>query len=241
MTAFSFCVFLCLETAGVKNSPYIRTSEEREPLPPQHTRRNTKINKRRLLSLLTAALLTAGLLAGCGGKKTPDASQEPAAPAENGTPEPAADGGEDYTTSDASLDNPRNQDGIGEDGLLVISFGTSFNDNRRLTIYARMQQVMDGAGYANCFIGTVEAAPNLDDVLALVQAGSYERVVLQPMMIVSGGHANNDMAGGDEDTWKSAFEGAGYEVKCILKGLGEYEAIQNLLAAHAQAAVDQLG
>ena len=81
----------------------------------------------------------------------------------------------------------------------------------------------------------------LDDVLAMVQAGSYERVVLQPMMIVSGDHANNDMAGDDEDTWKTVFENAGYEVECVLKGLGEYEAIQNLLVAHAQTAIDTLG
>ena len=104
-----------------------------------------------------------------------------------------------------------------------------------------MQQVMTGAGYANCFIGTVEAAPTLEDVLALVQAGGYERVVLQPMMIVSGDHANNDMAGDEEGTWKTVFENAGYEVECVLTGLGEYEAIQNLLTAHAQAAIDTLG
>jgi len=62
--------------------------------------------------------------------------------------------------------------------------------------------------------------------------------VLRPMMIVAGDHANNDMAGDEEDSWKSVFEGAGYEVECVLHGLGEVEAIQQLLVAHAQAAVD---
>lgn len=128
-----------------------------------------------------------------------------------------------------------------DDGKTAICFMGHGSEAAANTVYAKMQQVMTGAGYANCFIGTVEAAPTLDDVLALVQAGSYERVVLQPMMIVAGDHANNDMAGDDEDTWKSAFESAGYEVECVLKGLGEYEAIQNLLAAHAQAAIDSLG
>lgn len=128
-----------------------------------------------------------------------------------------------------------------DDGKTAICFMGHGTEAASNVIYARMQQVMTDAGYANYFIGTVEAAPTLDDVLAMVQAGSYERVVLQPMMIVSGDHANNDMAGDDEDSWKTVFENAGYEVVCVLKGLGEYEAIQNLLAAHAQAAIDTLG
>ena len=77
-------------------------------------------------------------------------------------------------------------------------------------------------------------------VLALVQAGSYERVVLQPLMIVAGDHANNDMAGNEEGSWKTTFEAAGYQVECLVNGLGELEAVQNLLVAHAQAAIDAL-
>ena len=128
-----------------------------------------------------------------------------------------------------------------DDGKTAVCFMGHGTEAASNAVYAKMQQVMTGAGYANCFIGTVEAAPTLDDVLALVQAGGYERVVLQPMMIVSGDHANNDMAGEDEDAWKTVFENAGYEVECVLKGLGEYEAIHDLLAAHAQAAINQLG
>ena len=280
---------------------------------------------------------------------------------------------ENYETGDASLDDPRNQDGIGERELLVVSFGTSFNDSRRLTIgaieeslaesfpdwsvrrgftsqiiidhvlsrdgvdidnvsealnraadngvktlvvqpthlmdgyeyndlvdelagfadafeaiavgepllssdgdfaavaeaivqataeyddgataicfmghgteaasndvYARMQQVLSEAGYEHYFIGTVEAEPSVEDLLKAVQAGDYRRVVLRPLMIVAGDHANNDMAGDDEDSWKSVFEGAGYEVECVLSGLGELEAIRELFAQHAQAAMDSL-
>ena len=77
----------------------------------------------------------------------------------------------------------------------------------------------------------------MEDVLALVQAGSYERVVLQPLMIVAGDHANNDMAGDEEGSWKTTFEAAGYQVECLVNGLGELEEIQNLLVAHAQAAM----
>ncbi len=280
---------------------------------------------------------------------------------------------ENYETGDASLDNPRNQDDIGESELLVVSFGTSYNDNRRLTIgaieadlesafpdwsvrrgftsqiiidhvksrdgevidnvkealdravangvktlvvqpthlmdgfeyndlvneiaeysdafekvaigaplltsdedfaavakaiteatsscddgetaivfmghgteaesngvYAKMQQVLTDGGYANYYIGTVEATPSLEDALAAVQAGSYKKVVLQPLMIVAGDHANNDMAGDEADSWKTAFEGAGYEVECRISGLGELEAIRSLITAHTQAAIDSL-
>ena len=281
---------------------------------------------------------------------------------------------ENYETGDASLDDPRNQDGIGENELLVVSFGTSFNDSRRLTIgaieqsladafpdwsvrrgftsqiiidhvmdrdgevidnvtealdraadngvktlvvqpthlmdgfeyndlydelagfadafeavaigapvlttdedfaavaeaivkatadyddgetaicfmghgteaesngvYAKMQQVLDAMGCENYYIGTVEAEPSVEDLLEAVQAGYYTKVVLRPLMIVAGDHANNDMAGDDEDSWKSQFEAAGYEVTCILSGLGELEEIQQLFTAHAEAAIASLG
>ena len=280
---------------------------------------------------------------------------------------------ENYDTGDAALDNPRNQDEIGENELLVVSFGTSFNDSRRLTIgaiegaleeafpeysvrrgftsqiiidhvlsrdnevidnvelaleravnngvktlvvqpthlmngleytdlmaelanysdafekiavgqplltsdedfdavakaviaataeyddgktaivfmghgteadsnevYAKMQTVFEGLDAKNYFVGTVEATPALDDVLALVQAGEYERVVLEPLMVVAGDHANNDMAGEEEDSWKSVFEAAGYEVVPVLRGLGEIPEIQQLYVQHAQAAIDSL-
>ena len=309
---------------------------------------------RRFLSILLAAMLLATAMLGCGAAF-------------------AEEDEENYETGDASLDDPRNADGIGETELLVVSFGTSYNDNRRLTIgaiegaleaafpdyavrrgftspiiidhvksrdgevidkvgealnraiengvktlvvqpthlmngyeytdlvnelaeyadafekvavgeplltsdedfaavmqaiveataeyddgetaicfmghgteadsngvYARMQELLTAAGYNNYFIGTVEAAPSLDDVLAAVGAGEYKKVVLRPLMIVAGDHANNDMAGDEEDSWKSAFEAAGYEVSCEIKGLGELEAIQQLLVAHAQDAIDSL-
>ena len=280
---------------------------------------------------------------------------------------------EDYTTGDASLDDPLNQDGIGETELLVVSFGTSFNDSRRETIgaiekamieafpeldvrrgftsqiiidhvfrrdgevidnitqaldravengvknlvvqpthlmpgfeyndvideiasyadafesivigrpildtdedfaavanaivnataqyddgqtaivfmghgteaesngvYAQMQDVLAAMGMENYFIGTVEAEPSLEDVLALVKAGSYTRVVLEPLMIVAGDHANNDMAGDEEDSWKTVFTEAGYEVECILRGLGSFPEIQQLLVEHAKDAASNL-
>ncbi|MBR5390420.1 MAG: sirohydrochlorin cobaltochelatase [Clostridia bacterium] len=316
--------------------------------------------KKTIAILLCAAMLLA-LAAACGKTE---------APASNGGEE---EDEENYETGDASLDNVRNADEIGENELLVISFGTSYNDNRRLTIgaieaamekafpdwsirrgftsqiiidhvksrdnvsidnleealdravkngvknlvvqpthlmngfeyndvvdgvakyadsfekiaigqpiltsdedfqrvaqiivdatkeyddgktaicfmghgteaasnsvYARMQEVLTDMGMANYFIGTVEAEPSVDDVLKAVQAGDYTRVVLEPLMIVAGDHANNDMAGDEEDSWKSIFEGAGYQVECLVRGLGEMEPIQQLLVEHAQAAVAEL-
>ena len=280
---------------------------------------------------------------------------------------------ENYNTGDASLDNPRNQDEIGEKELLVVSFGTSYNDSRRLTIgaiedalqeafpdwsvrraftsqiiidhvkerdgeaidnvkealeravnngvktlvvqpthlmhgfeytdlknelagyadafekivlaepilnidrdfdllaeaaadataayddgktaiclmghgteaesnevYAKMQTVLREAGCEHLYIGTVEAKPSVEDVLALVKAGDYSRVVLRPLMIVAGDHANNDMAGDEEDSWKSVFQGAGYEVECVLEGLGQLPAVRSLLVEHAREAMAEV-
>ena len=103
-----------------------------------------------------------------------------------------------------------------------------------------MQEKLTELGFENYYVGTVEAAPTLDDVLAAVQEGEYTKVVLQPLMVVAGDHANNDMAGEEEGTWKTTFEDAGYEVECVLSGLGEIPAIQDLYVAHAQAAIDSL-
>ena len=339
---------------------------------------------RKLLSLLLAAALALALLAGCGGNNSGNAGG--AGQAANDTNEPAGndaggaeeedtalDPDENYETGDAALDDPRNQDGIGEKELLVVSFGTSYNDSRRLTIgaieaamaeafpdwsvrraftsqiiidhvasrdgvaidnvtqaldravdngvktlvvqpthlmngleyeelmstlaeysdafesisvgqplltddedfqavmeaivaatagyddgqtaicfmghgtehdangvYAKLQQLLTDSGHANYYIGTVEAEPTLEDLLASVGQGDYSRVVLLPLMVVAGDHANNDMAGDEDGSWRLAFEDAGYQVECVLTGLGELEAIQDLFVAHAQAAVDAL-
>ena len=327
-----------------------------------------------IIAWLLIVMLAAGSLAAC--TKSEQSAEEPKDQGEE-TVEPAESEDEDeenYETGDASLDDPLNQDGIGERELLVVSFGTSFNDSRRLTIgaiekaladafpdlstrraftaqividhvkardgevidnfeeamdralnngvkeifiqpthlmtgyeyddvvasaakyadafdkivigknllasdedftevativhdatasyddgktaivfmghgteheansvYPKMQQTFETLGYANYFIGTVEAEPSLEDVLEDVKAGGYEKVVLQALMIVCGDHANNDMAGDEEDSWKSVFEAEGFEVECILKGLGEFEGIQQLFVQHAKDSMAQEG
>lgn len=127
-----------------------------------------------------------------------------------------------------------------DDGKTAICFmghGTEAESN---AVYQKMQDLLTADGYANYFVGTVEATPSVDDVLKLVQAGDYERVILEPLMVVAGDHANNDMAGDEEDSWKSVFEGAGYEVECLIRGLGENEEIRKLYVEHAQAAIDSI-
>lgn len=336
---------------------------------------------KKLTAMLLAGVLAAGMLAGCGSsndnskdaaKDTGSATTSAKANTGSGSGE-AAEEEENYNTGDASKDNPRNQDNIGENELLVLSFGTSFNDSRRLTIgaiedqleksfpdysvrrgftanividhvakrdgekidgideslkravdngvknlvvqpthlmngleyeelkgdiaqysdafdkiaigqpllssdddfsrvenaivdwtkdyddgetaivfmghgtsadsngvYQKMQDLLTKDGHTNYFVGTVEATPSLDDVMAAVKKGNYKRVVLEPLMVVAGDHANNDMAGDDKDSWKSQFEAAGYQVECLLRGLGENETIRQIYVEHAQAAIDSL-
>lgn len=336
---------------------------------------------KKLTAMLLAGVLAAGMLAGCGSsndnskdaaKDTGSATTSAKANTGSGSGE-AAEEEENYNTGDASKDNPRNQDNIGENELLVLSFGTSFNDSRRLTIgaiedqleksfpdysvrrgftanividhvakrdgekiddidaslkravdngvknlvvqpthlmngleyeelkgdiaqysdafdkiaigqpllssdddfsrvenaivdwtkdyddgetaivfmghgtsadsngvYQKMQDLLTKDGHTNYFVGTVESTPSLDDVMAAVKKGNYKRVVLEPLMVVAGDHANNDMAGDDKDSWKSQFEAAGYQVECLLRGLGENETIRQIYVEHAQAAIDSL-
>ena len=118
-----------------------------------------------------------------------------------------------------------------------MGHGTEADSN---SVYQKMQDLLTADGFKNYYVGTVEAAPSVDDVLAKVQAGDYERVILEPLMVVAGDHANNDMAGDEADSWKSVFEGAGYEVKCLVRGLGENEAIRQIYIDHAKAAIDSI-
>lgn len=118
--------------------------------------------------------------------------------------------------------------------ICFMGHGTEAAANK---VYERMQQQLTDSGRDNYFIGTVEAVPTVEKVLSLVKAGNYKRVLLRPMMIVAGDHANNDMAGEEDGSWKRIFESAGYEVVCQVHGLGELEAIQNLFVKHAEAAI----
>ena len=122
----------------------------------------------------------------------------------------------------------------GETALVYMGHGTEHEYNK---VYAQMQGVLSDKGADNYYIGTVEAEPSVDDVLNAIKDKGYKRVVLRDMMVVCGDHANNDMAGDGEGSWKSIFTAAGYEVECVLEGLGQVPEIQQLYVEHAQAAV----
>jgi len=350
---------------------------------PYHFRGGRIMKKRTLTALFAVTALSAAMMAGCAGKAekeaettaeetTTEAAEETTEAETKETPAEEEDE-ENYDTGDASMDNTRNQDEIGEQELLVVSFGTSYNDSRRLTIgaienamekafpdysvrrgftsqiiidhvksrddvtidnvdealkravdnkvktlviqpthlmngleyndladevaqysdafdkvaigqplltsdddfktvikaiteataeyddgetaicfmghgteadsnavYAKMQDMLASEGYEHYYVGTVEAEPSLEDVIAKVKEGEYKKVVLEPLMIVAGDHANNDMAGDEDGSWKTEFEKAGYDVTCLVRGLGELEPIQQLFTEHAQAAIDSL-
>lgn len=144
---------------------------------------------------------------------------------------------EDFTAVVKAITEATAEYDDGETAICFMGHGTEAASNQ---IYENMQQVLTDAGYTNYYIGTVEAEPSLEDVLEAVQAGEYKRVVLEPLMIVAGDHANNDMAGDEEGSWKKEFEDAGYEVTCVVRGLGELEPIQQLFVEHAQTAMDRL-
>ena len=152
--------------------------------------------------------------------------------------EPLVNSAEDFSMTAAVLADVTASYNDGKTAIVYMGHGTEAESNE---IYAKMQQLMKDAGYENYFIGTVEAEPSLEDVLALVQAGSYERVVLRPMMIVAGDHANNDMAGEEEDSWKSVFEAAGYEVECVLQGLWQSSVVQQMFVQHTAEAMAKIG
>lgn len=111
--------------------------------------------------------------------------------------------------------------------------------------YSQMQTQMQNLGFDNVFIGTVEGEPEetyCESVIEAVKAAGYKNVVLRPLMVVAGDHANNDMAGDDDDSWKTQFEASGAfdKVDTQIAGLGRVKAIESLYVAHTQAAVDSL-
>lgn len=151
--------------------------------------------------------------------------------------EPLLTSDEDFDTVAEAIVKDTEAYADGETAICFMGHGTEAESNG---VYAKLQQLLKDKGYNDYFIGTVEAEPSLDDVVAAVGEGEYKKVVLQPLMVVAGDHANNDMAGDEEGSWKDTFENAGYEVSCNLRGLGEIEAVQSVYVEHTQAAIDSL-
>ena len=130
------------------------------------------------------------------------------------------------------------------DGVAFVFMGHGTSHTAKVS-YSQMQTTMQTLGYDNVFIGTVEGEPEdtaCDAVIEKVKAAGYTKVVLRPLMVVAGDHANNDMAGADDDSWLSQFEAADCfdSVDTQIAGLGEIADVQQLYVAHTQAAIDSL-
>ena len=131
-----------------------------------------------------------------------------------------------------------------EDGTAFVFMGHGTAHVAKVT-YSQMQAQMDSLGYKNVFIGTVEGEPeetSCENVIAKVKEAGYKKVILRPLMVVAGDHANNDMAGDDEDSWKSMFtaDGSFDSVDCQIEGLGRIQEVQDLYVAHMLNAIDGL-
>lgn len=131
----------------------------------------------------------------------------------------------DYSRMVSVLTGETTQYHAEDTAVVFMGHGTGHPAN---SAYAKLQQAFTCAGYSNYFIGTVEAGPSLDDVVALVKRSGAKRVVLLPLMIVAGDHANRDMAGEEAGSWKNTFEREGFAVECVLKGLGQYGGIHTM-------------
>ena len=128
------------------------------------------------------------------------------------------------------------------DGTAFVFMGHGTSHTAKVS-YSQMQTTMETLGYDNVFIGTVEGEPEdtaCEAVIEKVKEAGYTKVVLRPLMVVAGDHANNDMAGSDDDSWKTVFEAAGFTVDCQIHGLGEIADVQALYVAHTKAAIDAL-
>ena len=133
-------------------------------------------------------------------------------------------------------------DAAAEDGTAFVFMGHGTSHVANVS-YDQMQTQMEQLGYDNVFIGTVEGEPedtSCEAVIEKLKEAGYKKVILRPLMVVAGDHANNDMAGDDDDSWKSQFEASGAfdSIDTQIAGLGEIQAIQQLYVAHTQAAID---
>lgn len=147
----------------------------------------------------------------------------------------------DAAVADAGYES---MEAAAEDGAAFVFLGHGTSHTAKVS-YSQMQTQMNELGYTNAFIGTVEGEPeetSCEAVIAAVQEAGFKKVIMRPLMVVAGDHANNDMAGSEEDSWKSMFEASGNfeSVDTQISGLGRIDAIQQLYLAHVQAAIDSL-
>jgi len=122
------------------------------------------------------------------------------------------------------------------EALVLMGHGTEHPIN---AAYAALDYGFKEMGFRNVFVGTVEGYPDVETVLRLVGSFQAEKVILLPLMVVAGDHAVNDMAGDEEDSWKNIFKRAGYEVACVLKGLGEFQSVRDIYLEHVRDGMEK--
>ena len=148
----------------------------------------------------------------------------------------------DEACKEAGFDS---MDAAAEAGTAFVFMGHGTSHTAKVS-YSQMASQMAALGYDNVFVGTVEGEPEetaCEAVIEAVKAAGYKNVILRPLMVVAGDHANNDMAGADDDSWKSMFTASGNfdKVDTQIAGLGEIEAVQQIYVDHTKAAIDSLG
>lgn len=117
--------------------------------------------------------------------------------------------------------------------LVLMGHGTTHYSN---SSYPALEYMLHDMGYEDVYVGTVEAYPSIETIIKKLKKKSYQKVLLTPFMIVAGDHAKNDMAGEDEDSWSNILKREGYEVECLLKGLGEYQLVRDIFLEHIKKA-----
>ena len=117
------------------------------------------------------------------------------------------------------------------DAWVYMGHGSEHTAN---SAYPAMNYYFAHAGHPECLMGTVEGFPEVEDIIQSLKQTNYKRIGLSPFMIVAGDHAQNDMAGDDEDSWKNVLCSAGYDVICDVRGLGENPAIRAVFVDHAK-------
>ena len=147
----------------------------------------------------------------------------------------------DAAVQEAGFDS---MEAAAEDGTAFVFLGHGTSHTAKVS-YSQMQTQMQNLGYSNVFIGTVEGEPeetSCESVIEAVKAAGYKNVVLRPLMVVAGDHANNDMAGDDDDSWKSQFEASGAfdKVDTQISGLGRIKAVESFYVAHTRTAIDSI-
>lgn len=124
---------------------------------------------------------------------------------------------------------PKNQ----SDDTKIVFMGHGSNHENGV-VYDKLQLELDKQDVKG-YIAVVEdgAKPSFDSVIQKLEADkNVKKIVLMPMMLVAGDHANNDMAGNEDDSWKSILEAKGYKVEVYMHGLGENEAFQDIYVKH---------